>query len=171
MEATVRDAVNLRHCVYPFTVGRSVLWFGLRENDAYKSSVTLCPEILHCNFYTESRKCSRIGLGNIFEGMCPNFSINFEEILSLTHGNFKVHDKVLESSIFIIHYSIIWPVINPLALELDVYSLSHHLCKLWIFYEPSSLTIGNTRHFVEELTKVVRGSLKKIIKYICWLNI
>ena len=26
--------------------------------------------------------------------------------------------------------------INPLALELDIYSLAHHLCKVWIFYEP-----------------------------------
>jgi len=25
---------------------------------------------------------------------------------------------------------------NPLALELDIYSLAHHLCKRWIFYEP-----------------------------------
>jgi len=25
---------------------------------------------------------------------------------------------------------------NPLALELDIYSLAHHLCETWIFYEP-----------------------------------
>ena len=25
---------------------------------------------------------------------------------------------------------------NPLALELDIYSLAHHLCKMWIVYEP-----------------------------------
>jgi len=25
---------------------------------------------------------------------------------------------------------------NPLALELGIYSLAHHFCKLWIFYEP-----------------------------------
>jgi len=24
-------------------------------------------------------------------------------------------------------------VFNPLALELDIYSLAHHLCKMWIF--------------------------------------
>ena len=41
-------------------------------------------------------------------------------------------------------------VINPLALELDIYSLAHHLCKMWIFYEPRRITLGNTRHFVEE---------------------
>jgi len=40
--------------------------------------------------------------------------------------------------------------INPLALELGVYSLAHHLCKMLIFYEPRRVTLGNTRHFVEE---------------------
>jgi hypothetical protein len=39
---------------------------------------------------------------------------------------------------------------NPLALELGIYSLAHHLCKMWIFYEPRRITLGNTRHFVEE---------------------
>ena len=39
---------------------------------------------------------------------------------------------------------------NPLALELDIYSLAHLLCKMWIFYEPRRITLGNTRHFVEE---------------------
>jgi len=41
-------------------------------------------------------------------------------------------------------------LINPLVLELDIYSLAHHLCKMWIFYEPGRVTLGNTRHFVEE---------------------
>ena len=40
--------------------------------------------------------------------------------------------------------------INHLALELDIYSLAHHLRKMWIFYEPRRVTFGNTRHFVEE---------------------
>ena len=40
--------------------------------------------------------------------------------------------------------------INPLALELDIYSLAHHLCKMWIFYVPRKVTLGNTRHFLEE---------------------
>jgi hypothetical protein len=40
--------------------------------------------------------------------------------------------------------------INPLAMELDIYSLAHHLCKMLIFYEPRRVTLGNTRHFVEE---------------------
>ena len=41
-------------------------------------------------------------------------------------------------------------LINPLALELDSYSLAHHLCKMLIFYEPRRVTLGNTRHLVEE---------------------
>ena len=65
--------------------------------------------------------------------------------------------------------------INPLALELDIYSLAHHLYKMWIFYEPRRVTLGNTRHFVEEWTKMVRESLIYIYIYIyiyiCWLNI
>jgi len=40
--------------------------------------------------------------------------------------------------------------INPLTLELDIYSLAHHLCKMWIFYEPRRIALGKTRHFVEE---------------------
>ena len=36
--------------------------------------------------------------------------------------------------------------IKPLALELDTYSLAHHLCKMWIFYEPRRVTLGNIRH-------------------------
>jgi hypothetical protein len=39
---------------------------------------------------------------------------------------------------------------NPLALELDIYSLAHHLCKVLIFYEPRRITLVNTQHFVEE---------------------
>jgi len=40
--------------------------------------------------------------------------------------------------------------INPLALELDIYSLAQRLCKMWIFYEPRRITSGNTRRFVDE---------------------
>jgi len=29
--------------------------------------------------------------------------------------------------------------LNPLVLELDTYSLAHHLCKMWIFCEPRRL--------------------------------
>ena len=39
---------------------------------------------------------------------------------------------------------------NPMAMELDIYSLAHHLCKMWIFHEPRRVTLGNTGHFVEE---------------------
>jgi len=42
------------------------------------------------------------------------------------------------------------PQFNSLALELDIYSLAHHLCKMQIFYEPRRVTLGNTLHFVEE---------------------
>jgi hypothetical protein len=31
-------------------------------------------------------------------------------------------------------------VVNPLALELNIYSLAHHLCKMLIFYEPRRIT-------------------------------
>ena len=41
-------------------------------------------------------------------------------------------------------------VFNPLALELDIYSLAHRLCKMLIFYEPRRIALGNTQHFVEE---------------------
>ena len=40
--------------------------------------------------------------------------------------------------------------INPLALELEIFSLAHHLCTMWIFYDPRRVALGNTRHFVEE---------------------
>ena len=40
--------------------------------------------------------------------------------------------------------------INSLTLELDIHSSAHRLCKTSIFYEPRRLTLGNTRHFVEE---------------------
>jgi len=40
--------------------------------------------------------------------------------------------------------------VNPLAPELDIYSSAHRLCKMWIFYEPRRVTLGDTRHFVEE---------------------
>jgi len=40
--------------------------------------------------------------------------------------------------------------INPLALQLDIYSLAHHLSKMWIFYEPRGVTLGDARNFVDE---------------------
>jgi hypothetical protein len=43
----------------------------------------------------------------------------------------------------------VFVTINPLALELDIYSSAHHTFTMWIFYEPRSVTLGNTRHFVE----------------------
>ena len=69
----------------------------------------------------------------------------------------RITFQVLESSI-ILHYvtlyspglTTVYFSLNPLALELDIYSLAHHLCKILIFHEPRWLTLGNTRHFVEE---------------------
>ena len=40
---------------------------------------------------------------------------------------------------------------------------------MWIFYEPRRVTLGNTRHFVEEQTKMVRESLKKINVFVDWI--
>ena len=34
--------------------------------------------------------------------------------------------------------------IDPLALELDIQILEHHVCKMWIFYEPKKVTLSNT---------------------------
>jgi len=38
--------------------------------------------------------------------------------------------------------------INPLALELDFYSLAHHLCKMWIFYEPRRVIFFHCSFFI-----------------------
>ena len=38
-------------------------------------------------------------------------------------------------------------LINPLALELDIYSLAHHLCKKWIFHDPRRVALGNNTTF------------------------
>ena len=37
----------------------------------------------------------------------PKLSVNFEEILSCVDGNFEEENKVLESSIIIVNYSMI----------------------------------------------------------------
>ena len=60
----------------------------------------------------------------------------------------KFSKKIVPSSWGSTSSSIFISVINPLALQLDIYSLAHHLCKMWIFYEPRGVTLGNTRHFV-----------------------
>ena len=44
------------------------------------------------------------GVGETFRGSPPKLSINFEEILSHAHGNFKEQNKVLESSLIFINY-------------------------------------------------------------------
>ena len=45
--------------------------------------------------------------GETFWERVPNLSINFHDILSRANGNFKEHNKVLDSSIIIINYCII----------------------------------------------------------------
>ena len=60
---------------------------------------------------------------------------------------------------------------NPLALELYIYSLAHHLCKMWIFYEPRRVTLGNTRHFVEwNKRRLWEKNLKKQLNtFVDWI--
>ena len=41
-------------------------------------------------------------------------------------------------------------ILNPLALDSNIYILARHLCKMWIFYEPRRVTLGNTRQFEVE---------------------
>ena len=45
--------------------------------------------------------------------------------------------------------------INPLALELDISIVAHHLCKMWVLYDPKKVTLWNTRHSVEEQIEIV----------------
>ena len=40
--------------------------------------------------------------------------------------------------------------INPLALEMDILIVAHHLYKMWIFYETQQIRLWNTRHSAEE---------------------
>ena len=61
--------------------------------------------------------------------------------------------------------------LNPLVLELDIYSLAHHLCKIWIFYETKKGNIRKYTTFCEGIKEDGERKSKKIIKYICWLNI
>jgi len=69
----------------------------------------------------------------------PNLGIS-KRLPLFTYGYLKLPDRIhSEGNEF-----------NPFALELDIYSLAHHLCKMLIFYEPRRLTLGNTRHFVKE---------------------
>jgi hypothetical protein len=138
LEVIVRDTVNLRPCIYPLTVGQSILWFGLRENDAWKPSTTLCPKIFHRNVYTESCKqtvSDRFVYSGVFYnrggehfwGGVPKFSINFEDIFSRTRGNFEVHDKILEYSIIIINYYITRPVINAYYIDIVIKSIIYFI--------------------------------------------
>jgi len=70
---------------------------------------------------------------------------------------FMIEQCVCMCVLIIIHVALVYcPTcfmhfdFNPLVLELDIYVFAHHLCKMRIFYEPRRVTLGNTRHFVEE---------------------
>jgi len=65
----------------------------------------------------------------------------------------------------------IYRVINPLTLELDIYSLAHHLCKMWIFYEHKMYKIRKYTTFCGGINEDGERNSTKLIKYICWLNI
>ena len=61
--------------------------------------------------------------------------------------------EVLLVRLFLVPLVRLWIFLSfckSLSLELDIYSSAHHLCKMLIFYEPRRVTLGNTRHFVEE---------------------
>ena len=51
--------------------------------------------------------------------------------------------------------------INPLALQLNIYGLGHHLCKMRIFYEPRSVTLGNFKTFCGGINKDGERKSKK----------
>jgi hypothetical protein len=53
----------------------------------------------------------------------PKRSMNLEEILSHTHENFEGHNKILESSIIIINYCIMRPVINAYYIDIVIHSI------------------------------------------------
>ena len=62
---------------------------------------------------------------------------------------YKTRNKIQSTLIIVGIYTIDFSndyCLNSLALELDIYSLAHHLCKMWIFYEPRRVTLWNTRH-------------------------
>ena len=50
---------------------------------------------------------SMAGVRELLWARMPKFSLNFEEILWRTYGNFEDKNKVLNSSIIIINYCII----------------------------------------------------------------
>jgi hypothetical protein len=56
-------------------------------------------------------------IARLAKGRAPKFSINFEEILSRSHGNFKKQNKVLEPSIIIINYFIIIIIIIIIIIK------------------------------------------------------
>jgi len=71
-------------------------------------------------------------------------------ILGLNSYDYQIPEFKCMSLYLYPHTHIHGVVFNPLAPELDIFSLAHHLCKMLIFYEPGRVALGNTRHFVEE---------------------
>jgi len=49
---------------------------------------------------------------------------------------------------------------NPLAVEVDIYSLAHHLCKMWTFYEPR-INISKYKTFCGGINEDGERKLKK----------
>jgi hypothetical protein len=54
-----------------------------------------------------------------------------------------------------------------LALELDIYSSAHHLCKMLILYEPRRVNIMKYTTFCGGINEDGERKSKIIIKYIC----
>ena len=110
------------------------------KESAPSSTVLLCPLWPFSRMlYTTTNHGSTVGtVIRLHVGQIPNYGI------IRNRGNRKF------SSSPNLHRYCTWHIflLNPLALELDIYSLVHRLCKMWIFYEPRGVTLGYTRHFV-----------------------
>ena len=65
-------------------------------------------------------------------------------VWSTVRNSAYLHTQILSNVPSAIWWLTLWP------WSWTFYSLAHHFCKMWIFYEPRRVTVGNTRHFVEE---------------------
>ena len=111
------------------------IW-GYRYCGCLFCSVLLCAWIVHCADW-KSAQCTRRDFVCCLFSIGRTPSCEMRNTVTALIGQCNICATPLNT-------------INLLALELDVYSLAHHLCKMWTFYEPRSVTLGNTRHFVEE---------------------
>ena len=100
----------------------------------------------HSNFGNIWRKTIHLGISSLYSHSIYPFQY---DILCERTNCTNADNTLLESGS-------VW----SLALELDLHSLAHHLCKMRIFYELRRVTLGNTRNFVEEWTKMARESPK-----------